>query len=103
MAMSPCTLAYGIAAEYTPYEGLLCAGIGVRLKTARERAGLSKKALAEAAGASHTTIRLTEEGRTMPSVATAEQLARALGLSPCWLAYGEGPEVLPRPVRRRKS
>lgn len=33
---------------------------------------------------------------TMPSIATLEDLARALGASPAWLAFGEGPMELPR-------
>jgi hypothetical protein len=31
-----------------------------------------------------------EDRGTMPTVATAEGLARVLGVTPCWLAYGAG-------------
>ncbi|MFO0656147.1 MAG: hypothetical protein U0787_13840 [Polyangia bacterium] len=37
----------------------------------------------------------------MPSIATVEALAVALGVSPAWLAYGLGPMELPS--RRRKA
>jgi transcriptional regulator with XRE-family HTH domain len=99
--VSPCWLAYGLESEPLSSDALRSEGAGLRLKSAREKAGMSKKALAMEAETTDTTVRLTEAGKTMPSVATAEQLAKALGISPCWLAYGEGPEVLPRPVRRR--
>lgn len=29
-----------------------------------------------------------EKGRCEPSIATIEQLAAALGVTPCWLAFG---------------
>ena len=57
---------------------------------ARNAAGLSLRALARAADLAPTTISNIEEGRSLPSVETAEKLAGALGVSPCWLAYGEG-------------
>jgi len=31
-----------------------------------------------------------EKGRCEPSLSTIEQLAAALGVSPCWLAFGCG-------------
>lgn len=35
-----------------------------------------------------------EARKVLPSVATAEALAVALGCSPCWLAYAEGPDPI---------
>jgi transcriptional regulator with XRE-family HTH domain len=101
LQVSPCYLAFGIETEFIPSTTLRSEGIADRLKQTRERAGLSKKALAEQAEISRGMVLYIEEGSTVPSVATAERLANALGVSPCWLAYGEGPEVLPKPVRRR--
>ena len=43
-----------------------------------------------------------EMGRTAPGVDVAEQLAGALGVAVCWLAYGEG-DVEPPPRRRRRA
>lgn len=71
-----------------PDEPLRCAGIGARLAAARTEAGLSKKALAEVAQLSRGAVLYIEEGKTMPTVATAEQLAGALGIAAIWLAYG---------------
>lgn len=82
---------------------LRCAPLGERLLRLREERGLSRNALGKLTQTTDTTIRLTEEGRTMPSVATVEQIATGLGVSPAWLAYGEGPQVLPRAPRRRKT
>lgn len=85
---------------------LLCAGLGERLRGLREERGLPRKALARLVGLADTPIRMTEEGRTLPSVATLEQIAKGLGVSPAWLAYGEGPQVLPkvpRKVRRGRT
>jgi len=88
---------YGPAKEAPP--ALSCEGVGARLRKAREAAGLGFRPLGRAAGTSDTAVRLTEEGRTMPTVATVEALAKALGVSPCWLAFGagEGPASAPLP------
>ncbi len=40
-----------------------------------------------------------EQGVSLPSLAIAEQLANALEVSPGWLAFGEGEQVL----RRRRA
>jgi DNA-binding XRE family transcriptional regulator len=86
----PCFLAYGIDAPvaegYTPGSER----VGDRLRQAREARGLSKNALGKSSGTTGQTVRNIETGQTLPSVATAEQLAKALGVSPCWLAYGQG-------------
>ena len=78
---------YGMA-EATP-EAVLAA-LGPRLRQVREAAGLSVRGLGIASETSDTTVRLTEEGHTVPTVATVEALAKALRCSPCWLAFGEG-------------
>jgi transcriptional regulator with XRE-family HTH domain len=63
---------------------------GQRLRLKRESLGLSLRQLAEAAGVSFETIRKIENGRAIPKVDTCERLAVALGVSPCWLAFGVG-------------
>lgn len=115
LAVDPCWLAFGVlggrafgsgrfpTAEQPPDDPqpapgapgpLTCEGIGARLVLAREAAGLSMNALSKAAELARGTISYIEAGKTLPSVATAEQLAAALEVSPCWLCYGfgEGPE-----------
>ncbi len=62
----------------------------LRLKRARQRLGLSQRRLCVLAGMSYTAIQLIERGKRAPGVDTVERLAIALGVSKCWLAYGEG-------------
>lgn len=73
-----------------PADPLSCAKAGERLVLARSARGLSRNALGKLADLSHTAVGNIEEGRSLPSIANAEQLAGALEVSPCWLAYGEG-------------
>ena len=69
---------------------LTCKKIGERLFDARDRAGLTLRALGEKAGVSWSTISAIEKGRQAATVETTERLAMALGVRPCWLAFGEG-------------
>lgn len=94
LRLSPCTLAFGIEQPWVPGEGALCSGISSRLHEARTERGLSILALAKLAKVSHTAVSNVENG-TMPTLATAEALATALKVSPCWLSFGVGPQVLP--------
>ena len=101
LGLSPAFLAFGIESEADlPTEGWRCEDVGLRLRQTRMHRGLSVLALATAAGLSHTAIGNVERG-TMPTLATAEALATALGVSPGWLAYGLGPMELPG--RRRAT
>jgi transcriptional regulator with XRE-family HTH domain/mannose-6-phosphate isomerase-like protein (cupin superfamily) len=54
--------------------------VGNRLRSIRQRRGLSLRALAELSGLSPNTISLIERGITSPSVSTLHQLATALGV-----------------------
>ena len=101
LGLSPAFLAYGIEADASPPpDGLRREGVASRLRETRIHLGLSVLALATAAGLSHTAVGNVERG-TMPTLATAEALAIALGVSPGWLAYGLGPMELPG--RRRAA
>lgn len=92
--ISPCYLAFGLgSAEGGTRDGV--AKVSERLKDARLRAGLSCNALGKQGGVSGQTVANIEDKGMMPGVDTAEQLAKALEVSPCWLAFGE-PEVEPR-------
>lgn len=105
LGISPAFLAYGIETEWTcQTERLRCEGIAERLRQQRTVRGLTMRAVSELAGLSHPTTRSTESGTTIPTIATAEALANALGVSPGWLAYGLGPVELPnRRAIRAKS
>lgn len=64
-------------------------GLSRRFKQAREHAGLSQRALAAKARCTNSTIIQVEGGNRKPQIDTIEIFARALGVSPGWLAYGE--------------
>lgn len=51
------------------------------LRTARERAGLSLRALALRANTSHSALAAYEAGRTVPSTETFERILRAAGFA----------------------
>jgi transcriptional regulator with XRE-family HTH domain len=96
LGLSPAFLAYGIESDGSqPTEGLRCEGVASRLRQTRAARGLTMRALARAAGLTDTAVRSTEMGTSMPSIATVEAFAIALGVSPGWLAYGLGPMELP--------
>jgi len=80
----------GLPAETAvdPAAPLTCSGVGARLLQARTEAGLSLRALARAADMTPSGVSSIETGRTVPSVATVETLAMALGRAPCWLGFG---------------
>lgn len=63
---------------------------GLRLKSKRDALGLSLRELADAAGVSFETIRKWENAEINPRLDTCERIAVALGVSPCWLAFGVG-------------
>lgn len=65
-------------------------GMPERLKRTREKQGRTIRGLAALANLSPAGIVSVEEGRTVASLQTCEQLAKALDVSPGWLAYGEG-------------
>ena len=61
-----------------------------RLKAARQAAPLTMAALGSKLdpARSRKLIHEWEEGRCEPSLATIKKLAAALGVTPCWLAFG---------------
>lgn len=103
LSVSPAFLAFGIQTDAEPMaKGLRCDGVGQRLADERTARGLSVLAVAKLAGLSHTAVGNVERG-TMPTLATAEALAKALDLSPAWLAFGVGPQELPARRRSRST
>lgn len=74
------------------YEGavkFLSDGFPGRLAEARQKCGLSQNGLAQKAGLAQQTVRKLELGRAYPALDTLERLAHALGVTPCWLAFGD--------------
>lgn len=65
-------------------------GIGKRLKRAQRDAGLTVRELAERANTTPTTIMTIRGGEGGNcGVGLLYDVAKALGVSPAWLAYGE--------------
>jgi transcriptional regulator with XRE-family HTH domain len=58
------------------------------LRRAREKAGLSQEALADAAGMHRNAVALIEAGKRDPRVSTVAKLAKALGIPPADLLKG---------------
>jgi len=111
LGVSPCWLAFGAQGEdpfrqrrprppLLPDEPVPCPGKGAvidlhvgfskRLRERRGELGLSLRELGQRAGVSAQAIVHAEADRSVPKVDTLEALAFALGVSPCWLAYGQG-------------
>jgi len=61
------------------------------LRTARARAGLSLRELADRAGTSHSTLTAYEQGRKTPRTDTLLRICRAAGFALDW-------DLAPRPV-----
>ena len=90
-------LAYGLG-DSAPDPGASCDGMGQRLQTVRIERGLTKAALARMVELKAPSLSQIENGG-QSGVDTVERIAKALGVSPGWLAYGVGPMLLP-PRRR---
>ncbi len=54
----------------------------------REEAGLPALTLGNLAGVAHSTPHRLEQGSSVPTISVVERLAMALGVEPCWLAFG---------------
>lgn len=88
-------LCYGLASPGEPVPESRVEGLAERLRQVRQDHGLSLAEVGRRAGSSAAAVKALESG-TVPTIATAEQVAKALGVSPAWLAYGEGPRELPK-------
>jgi transcriptional regulator with XRE-family HTH domain len=63
--------------------------LGARLRTARQEAGLSMRALARESGVSQPFLSLVERGQSAPSISTLYRIAAALGITPVELMAGD--------------
>jgi transcriptional regulator with XRE-family HTH domain len=93
--LSPSFLAFGLDHPSEPVVELRSKGFADRLRAELDRRDLAVRALAELAGLSAGGAWALAHG-TQPSLDTLEIVAKALGVSPAWLAYGEGPRELPK-------
>jgi Predicted transcriptional regulators len=63
--------------------------IGLRIKQLRERKGITQEQLGEAVGVLQSNISMIECGRSRPSWAVAEKLAKFFGITLAELLAGE--------------
>jgi transcriptional regulator with XRE-family HTH domain len=75
-------------------------GFAAKLRTLRERAGLTQAELARLAGINHHSLTKLEHGDRQPNWTTVLALAEALGCTPNDFLADETPTVPPRPVGR---
>jgi transcriptional regulator with XRE-family HTH domain len=86
--------------------------IAPRLHWARVQAGLTHRDLAQLAKVSSGIISGLENGKLASTTGKVAQIARALGVEPCWLAYGDKDKapnwwrsemLTSRPARKHKA
>jgi transcriptional regulator with XRE-family HTH domain len=94
LSVSPAWLAFGEAPQTLEASHGRHVGVGKRLHLLRTHRGLSRLALAEAAALTGTSVLNIESGRAVPKLDSVERLAKTLGVSPSWLAFGVGKEPL---------
>lgn len=87
-------LAYGLGEPAGAGAPSHCEDMGTRLRSMRLARGLSKAELGRIAGLTAPSISQIEAGG-QSGINVIEALAKALGISPAWLAFNEGPQVLP--------
>ena len=100
LKVSPAWLAYGIGEPKAETTVGTCETMGVRLQTSREEKGLTKAALARLGGLSPSAFAKIENGG-QSGIDVIESLAKVLGVSAGWLAFGMGPQVVASPRRGR--
>ena len=91
-------LAYGLGDMMADGPAATTDGMGARLQAVRVERGHTKAALARLVDLSPSAFAKIENGG-QTGVDTIEALAKALDVSPAWLAFAEGPQRLPK--RRR--
>jgi transcriptional regulator with XRE-family HTH domain len=93
-------LAYGLGEPPGQGSPSHCERMGTRLQSVRVARGLTKTALGRLAELTAPSITQIEAGG-QSGIDVVEALARALGISPAWLAFNEGPQLLPSRRRGR--
>ena len=100
LKVSPAWLAYGIGEPAAETAAATCEEMGARLQASREEKGMTKAALARQGGLSPSAFAKIENGG-QSGIDVIESLAKALGMSAGWLAFGIGPQVVASPRRGR--
>lgn len=100
LRLSPGMLAFGIAAPLSSSEALRSSDLAQRLRDLRALQGLSMREVGRRSETSGNLVKMVESG-TMPSIDTLEKIAKALDVSPAWLAYGIGPNRSSRRIPRQ--
>lgn len=103
LGVSPCLLAYGVEIPCEQSAAECWTGLPQRLLVLRQERGLSRRQLGRRSGTSDNFVQMTESGATEPNIAKVEQLAKALQVSVCWLAFGLGRRELPVRSRPRSD
>ena len=65
---------------------------GERIRTYRQRAGMSQEMAAELVGVSRQAVSKWESGQTVPDAVTVAKLCRALNVSADYIILGKEPE-----------
>jgi transcriptional regulator with XRE-family HTH domain len=100
LKVSPAWLAYGIGEPAAESASAICEEMGARLQASREAKCLTKAALARLGGLSPSAFAKIENGG-QSGIDVIESLAKALGVSAGWLAFGIEPRVVASPRRGR--
>ena len=93
-------LAYGMGDQQAPNMPQSHTAIGDRLRLARTDSSMSLAELGRRTGRSPRAIAKIENGG-QSGIDVIESLAKALGVSAGWLAFGMGPQVVASPRRGR--
>jgi len=94
LGISAAWLGYGIGTPSSDGPAATCDDMGARLQTVRVEQGHTKASLARLINVTPGTVADIENGG-QAKVKTIEALADVLGVSPAWLAFNQGPQVLP--------
>lgn len=100
LSVSAAWLAYGLGDMRTEGSAPTCDGMGARLESVRIERQLTKAALARQVSLSPSTVADIEKG-AQTGIDVLEALAKALDVTPAWLAFNQGPRELPK--RRRAA
>jgi len=100
LSVSAPWLAFGIGDSTAPVNLTASDTMAARLRATRMARALTKAALARMVGLSPSAFAKIENGG-QSGIDVIEALAKALDVSPAWLAFGIGPQIVTSPRRGR--
>ncbi len=103
LGVSPSWLAYGEGPEDRIQAEPTTSGVGQRLEASRKACGMTRQALGLAAGLTGQTVANIEVKGMIPRVDTVEMLAKVLGVTSSWLAFGCAAAKPPHPEGKEAS